>query len=271
MTKTIEPRDVRIQTDAAELQGWLNREPLAATFYNALSSLFPLGERFFMDSVRAFRGVTEGRLAAEVAAFMQQEALHTREHLAFNRQVATAGFDMAPLDAAIRRELDGARKRSPLAQLALTAALEHVTAALAHELLREPAHLRGAPAETRRLWRWHAMEEIEHKAVAFDTFLVAAAGWSPLRRWLFRSALMGEAAFRLCRVTLKTMGELDRQGRARVARPAPVARFLFARPGLLRDMIPELLRFFAPGFHPWDRDDRALAATGAPDAELKSA
>src|SRR3546814_2706323 len=67
---------------------------------------------------------------------------------------------------------------------------EHLTSILSHELLSNPRHLKDAPDEARRLWEWHALEEIEHKAVAFDTWAYATRDWSPLRRWLSRSKMM---------------------------------------------------------------------------------
>ena len=59
-------------------------------------------------------------------------------------------------------------------------ALEHFTAILAHELLADPRHLAGADRETADLWRWHACEEIEHKGVAYDTWLNATQGLDPV-------------------------------------------------------------------------------------------
>ena len=86
-------------------------------------------------------------------------------------------------------------KRSPHAmQLAATAALEHFTAIMAHALLSDPRHLEGASPEAARLWRWHAMEEIEHKAVAFDTFVATVKG-GPVGRYLLRCLVMLMATF----------------------------------------------------------------------------
>jgi predicted metal-dependent hydrolase len=42
--------------------------------------------------------------------------------------------------------------------------------------------------------------------------------------------------------------------------------YLVVRPGVLRRVFPAWLGYFRPGFHPWDRDDRALIA--AVDAAL---
>src|SRR3546814_19662958 len=89
-----------------------------------------------------------------------------RSHVVFNRQAEDAGFDIASTEDRARRTIAWAKRRSPIQQLAATCALEHFTATLAHDALANPTHLGGAAEEARQLWRWHAIEEIEHKAVA---------------------------------------------------------------------------------------------------------
>lgn len=86
-------RDRRFEIGSDDLGAWRERDPAAAAFYDSLSVLFPPGERFFMDSVRRFRSEVAGALAVDVSRFIAQEALHTREHVAFNQQVKAAGFD----------------------------------------------------------------------------------------------------------------------------------------------------------------------------------
>ena len=65
----------------------------------------------------------------------------------------------------------------------MTAAYEHFTAVLATGMLTHPEWLAGTSAELALLWRWHAVEESEHKAVAFD--LYRAMGGSDSRRILW--------------------------------------------------------------------------------------
>ena len=69
---------------------------------------------------------------------------------------------------------------SPLSQLACTTAFEHFTATFAHILLRSKDGLRCMRAPQRRLWMYHALEEIEHKGVAFDVYEAMGGGY--LRR-----------------------------------------------------------------------------------------
>src|SRR5262245_9105805 len=59
----------------------------------SLSSVFPDGEDFFVRSVRHFRSeVTDPALRRQVAGFIGQEALHGREHRAFNDRLDELGY-----------------------------------------------------------------------------------------------------------------------------------------------------------------------------------
>ena len=40
------------------------------------------------------------------------------------------------------------------------------------------------------MWRWHAVEEVEHKGVAYDTWLHATRDWSGWKAWKVRSLTM---------------------------------------------------------------------------------
>ena len=39
-----------------------------------------------------------------------------------------------------------------------------------------------------------------------------------------------------------------------------VAKYLLVKPGMMRRIFWDYLRFYGPGFHPWHRDDRPLIA-----------
>lgn len=123
--------------------------------------------------MRRFRDCADPRLAEEIRAFTKQETIHSREHLAFNRRAAEAGYDLAPLESRVEERLKLLNGKPPVISLAATMVLEHFTAMLAHAVLADPALLDGADDESVKMWRWHADEEIEHKGVAFDTWLAA--------------------------------------------------------------------------------------------------
>ena len=186
----IRPRDRRFGRTWPAPRLWHGGRVEATAIYNALSTTFPKGEAFFVESVRAFRDGVPGKLAEDIKAFTTQEAIHSREHDAFNRRALDSGYDLSTLEAKVDERLAETKSKPKIASLAATTALEHFTAILAHELLADPRHLDGAEAETAALWRWHAVEEIEHKGVAYDTWLHATRGWSRWKRWKLKSLLM---------------------------------------------------------------------------------
>ncbi|WP_298397996.1 metal-dependent hydrolase [Sphingobium sp.] len=258
---TITPRDRRFKRDSAAVRHWLNGDPIATAFFNALSITFPRGEAYFIDSVRAFRDGAPDKLAGEIAAFIKQEVVHSREHLAFNRQVTGHGYDVSRLDADVTMVLDLAKQRPPIASLAATMALEHFTAILAHELLSDPSHLEGADPDIAALWRWHAIEEIEHRGVAHDTWVHATRDWSRSRRWWVKSAMMLVVTRHFLHHRARGMIDLLRQdGIGGVRAWGGLLRYALVRPGIVRRVARPWLGYFLPGFHPWQVDDRSLIA-----------
>ena len=235
------------------------QDRVAAAWFLALSAAFPNGEAMFIDAVRAFRDDAPPRLAAEIRDFIRQEINHTREHVGFNRAAELAGYDVAPVIAKAADLVRETQQNPPLVQLAITMALEHFTAMFAHEFLARPDTLATAGMVDRDLWMLHAVEEIEHKAVAYDTFLHATRDWKPLKRWMMRSVIMLRVTKRFLQhrsedaLTLMAQDELI-GWRARRA----LFAYLVGKPGLLRRIFPAWLAFFRPDFHPWDIDDRHL-------------
>ncbi|WP_242150832.1 metal-dependent hydrolase [Sphingomonas sp. BAUL-RG-20F-R05-02] len=263
---TITPRDLRFGRGMRRTRWWMNDDPVATAFYNALSITFPKGEGFFVDSVRAFRDGTPPRLAAEINAFIKQEVMHTREHVAFNRHVTDQGYDVSLLDIHVDEALALTDGKPVIARLAATMALEHFTAILAHALLADPRHLDGAEPQAAAMWRWHAAEEIEHKGVAYDTWLHATRDWSRTRRWLFKSLVMLTTARKFFVGRYLGIIELLRQDGITGPRAhLGTLSYALVRPGMVRKIFGAWASYFLPGFHPWNSDDRALIARAESD------
>ncbi|HKQ16819.1 MAG TPA: metal-dependent hydrolase [Steroidobacteraceae bacterium] len=259
---TITPRDLKVDRNTRNARWWHGGDPVATAYFNALSAAFPQGETFFIESVRRYRDSVHEPLRQQIAAFVQQEALHTREHVVFNKLLRTAGYDLTAIDAEVRRRVDEARTRPHVVQLALTVALEHFTAIMAHSLLTEREPLPGASEEILRLWQWHAIEEIEHKAVAYDTYLAVTQRMSGLKRWALRCHVMGLVSLQFWYSNFQRMADFFRQDGINTPRTWwRVAKYLLVKPGMMRRIFWDYLRFFVPGFHPWHRDDRKLIAT----------
>ncbi|NNM78316.1 metal-dependent hydrolase [Sphingomonas sp. ID1715] len=272
---TITPRDRRFGRGMAQQRWWFGGDPYATAFHNALSVTFPKGEAFFIDSVKAHREGVPPKLEAEIKAFVMQEVMHTREHVAFNKRVTDAGYDVAKLEQDVADALALTKGRPQILNLAVTMALEHYTAILAQTMLRYPHYWAKADAESVAMWKWHAIEEIEHKGVAYDTWLHATRDWSRWKRWKVKSIMMLLVSYRFWTKRWTGSMELLRQDgitgwKARFG----LLRHLFVSPGLIRRALPAWLSFFLPGFHPWNHDDRALIAlseSAYPDARVASA
>ncbi len=256
---TITPRDRRFVPDHDSRRLWHGGRVEATAIYNALSATFPRGEAFFVESVRAFREGADDKLAEDIRAFTTQEIVHSREHLAFNRRAADSGYDLTTLEEQVLKRLAVTKSRPPIVSLAATMALEHFTAILAHQLLRDPSHLAGADREAAELWRWHACEEIEHKGVAYDTWLHATKHWTRYKRWSVKAKVMLYITRNF--VVDRTAGALELMRQDGVEGPRAWARLLWhvwVRPGMFRKIAGAWVKFFLPGFHPWNEDDRQL-------------
>jgi uncharacterized protein len=271
---SITPRDRRFGRSAATPRLWHGGRVEATAIYNALSTTFPRGEAFFVESVRAFRDGAPAKLAEEIKAFTTQEAIHSREHDAFNKRAADAGYDLSKLEAQVEKRLAVTRSKPPIVSLAATMALEHFTAILAHQLLAEPRHLEGADKETADLWRWHAVEEIEHKGVAYDSWLNATRHWPRFKRWKLKARVMLYVTRNF--LVDRTAGALElmrQDGVTGLRAWRLLLTYLWLRPGMFRKIAGAWFSFFLPGFHPWKVDDRhllrAYAAGVTPPPEAK--
>lgn len=260
----ITPRDRRFGRERATPRLWHGGRVEATAIYNALSTTFPKGEAFFVESVRQFRQGTPPKLAEEIKAFTTQEAIHSREHDAFNRRASETGYDLTKLEARVEKRLAVTKAKPPIVSLAATMALEHFTAILAHELLADPRHLEGGEQETADLWRWHACEEIEHKGVAYDTWLFATRDWPRRKRWQVKAKVMLYVTRNF--LVDRTAGALELMRQDGVhGLPAwrKILWYLWVRPGMFRKIAVAWGKFFLPGFHPWNEDDRYLLAAYA--------
>jgi predicted metal-dependent hydrolase len=258
---TITPRDRKFGREAAAPRLWHGGRVEATAIYNALSTTFPAGEAFFVESVRKFREGAPPRLAEDIKAFTTQEAIHSREHDAFNKRASEAGYDLSKLEAQVERRLAVTRDKPPIVSLAATMVLEHFTAILAHQLLADPRHLAGAERPTADLWRWHAVEEIEHKGVAYDSWLHATRHWPRSRRWKVKAKVMLFVTRNF--VVDRTAGALElmrQDGVSGISAWRMLLAYLWVRPGMFRKIAAAWLKFFLPGFHPWNEDDRHLLA-----------
>ncbi|MET0286824.1 MAG: metal-dependent hydrolase [Polyangiales bacterium] len=251
-------RNLRFPLDDTP-QYWLGGQRSLSLLLDQLSIVFPPGESFFMESVRAFeRELTDPTLRAAVRGFHAQEALHGREHAQYNERLAKWGYPVKAIDRSSRRMLALARLVLPKrAQLAVTAALEHFTALFAQVALAEDSFLHKAHPQMDALWRWHAAEENEHSAVAFDV-LQQVSGSYPLR-----------VSIMVLATTFFLLKTLEHQLRMMAADGILFSReewraffrFLFVDPAMLVRVYKPYLEYYRRDFHPHQIDSSALLET----------
>lgn len=193
------PLDLQIKSRNKHFAGiqiscrhWAGGDPYASAFFNALSASFPAGEAFFIATMKKFVKRVPPKLNREIGAFIQQEVVHSREHHCFNRQVEEANYDISRLEENIAGVVKRFKSLPHTQHLVATMCIEHLTAIISAEVIKNPSHMENAEAEQRNLWIWHASEEIEHKGVAFDTWLHITKKWSPLKRYVIRSLFMAK-------------------------------------------------------------------------------
>jgi hypothetical protein len=232
---------------------------IASHLAASLSSLFPDGEDFFVRSVRHYRSeITDPELKRQVSGFIGQEAIHGREHRVLNDRLAELGYPTKLYERITKRGL-AIRERiaPPSANLAATAALEHFTATLAELVLssEETRELFGHEA-LRDVFLWHALEESEHKAVAFDVYK-AVGGTERMRVWTMKLLRIGFVAVVTGQIVFSLLGDRATYRRGNLRKSF---RRLRTSPLLTRDLWEQLKDYDRPDFHPDDRDTDALVA-----------
>ncbi|MEB3031997.1 metal-dependent hydrolase [[Mycobacterium] nativiensis] len=226
-----------------------------------LSAVFPPGEESFIRSVRRFAdSVTDPVLKQRVAAFIGQESVHGQEHRRLNQKLIDMGYPFVRLftfgRASFRqRAIERIEKMSPgYAHLAMTAAAEHYTATLAERVLgSDEIQAIPADAEGRHLLNWHAMEELEHKSVAFDVYRAAGGP-----EWIRIGVMAAAYVFTIPVVTAGVVLSILTDPRGwRPIRLLRQTHYVFRGP-LLRGLMADLRKYMRPGFHPDDIDTTAL-------------
>jgi uncharacterized protein len=252
---------------------WNGGDAFRSAFFNALSMSFPVGEQYFIDSVRnglkTLPAAEHERLAVEVQGFVGQEATHRRIHALFNGHLERHGLRNEIERRALRR-LQANAHRPERVHVAATAATEHFTAIFADWMQHHPEALEGAEPRLQTLWLWHSAEESEHRSTAFDIY-GAMGGSHGLRLRVFRYVTVTFLSDVL-RQTVRNLwhdGSLFRWSTWRSA-----ARLLFAHDGMMRGNYRRWRDYLAPGFHPsqhdaslsqqWLRDNQAQFAVVGP-------
>lgn len=230
---------------------WFGGDPFKTRLFDALSLVFPEGEKFFITSVREYRDeITDPKLAQEVRDFTYQEGQHSMVHRRYNEVLSAQGVDVAGVDKRFQRVFSMLKNNFPRwFPLASTSAIEHFTATFSHAYLEMAHEFTDMDERVRSIYAWHCVEEFEHKSVAFDVLeKVAKVGYfGRVGVMLWISLTFQIHIFTIIRKMLIQDGFNWKQ-RMGIWRSG--GRWLYGKNGLFRRFIPLYLDYLKPGYHP---------------------
>lgn len=258
--REITPRDLRFDLVENADRAWFADDEMLSMVVDAFAVALPEGERFFIRSLKHFASdIPDEEIQAGIRGYAMQEAFHTREHEAYNAALRKLGYDVDAMEDRAAR-LIGNPRFGPVLRLFSTCAIEQATYALSRFILKRPALMARAAPAYRRLWQWHALEEIEHSSVALQVLRRAPIGMRPWQRYITRVVVLNVVFAQMTWLAMANVMTMLRSTRGRVT-ARDIARLLwvlFGRPGFLYAVVVPYLAYLKPGY----------AGGGAADAEL---
>lgn len=235
---------------------WNANCPVKSHVLNAIAILAPAFERLAISSVIPFKDkIKNPQLAKAVQDFIGQESAHGSEFIRYNQCLKLQGYDTKKLEKAnLKRFKSLAQKFSPIMHLSLTLAAEHLTAIISNILLSDPQWLENAHPSVCALWRWHALEEIEHKAVVFDLYQDIGGGYFSriFGMWLVSMMLGGLLARNFLHLVYKDKLLFS------ISFWTKTFKIMLAKPGMIRKLLIPYLHYYIPYFHPWQQKHEAI-------------
>jgi predicted metal-dependent hydrolase len=235
---------------------WCDDSPFKTHFLNAQSTVFPPGERFFIHCIKQFRdGVTDERLKKEVAEFIKQENWHSYAHEQYDKWLDSIGCPASQIDKESSQRFEWMKRNfSPKTCLAITIGIEHITALTGGHNLRHRTFMKSMHPHFEVVWRWHSVEEIEHKSVAVDVWKSTIDDENSRRIWMLFAIIF--YMYSVLKATVQLLHADKQLWKWRTLKDAWT--MLFAQNGLFSGNVRGWLDYFKRGFHPNDHDDTKL-------------
>ena len=257
----VKPRQVDFGFDENLDTYFFDNDAFKTSLIAALSSVFPEGERFFIRSVRNYQDqIKDPVLRQQIRGFIGQEAHHGKQHEEINELFEKLGYEVKLFDRMTKRDMQTLGRILPKAhQLAVTTGLEHFTAILANYTLEHPELFDAGDNVFQELIAWHAIEETEHKAVAYDVYQ-AVSGNYYARIFTMLSVTFGFFA-NIIAIQCSFLWRDYKKGRRFTwGHFKDAMHFFWNKNGPFRSIWPEYKDYFRRDFHPWDHDNRAVVA-----------
>ena len=241
---------------------WYNGNAPLTYFTNALFTLFPQGEEFFVASVREHKDKLSGQEYEDVKKFIAQETLHGNQHLRLQKIIEETGFPINEFDS-FYRQTAFLNDNSFLAwsklffgeniSIAITSAIEHCTASLVFSLAKSNLfHL--MPKSISDLLKWHSLEELEHKDIAFNVLQKV----DPSLKTRYAGMAIG-GGFLLAYIILGGIVYAATDKDFSIKKTlSDIPEMIKVNSGIFAGMITEILKYFEKDFHPNKLDDSEI-------------
>ena len=226
---------------------WLHDSVFISSFFDSSSFLIPDTERFIVKLVKRIApDISDEELRKKAELLIHEESAHYSVHESYNTMLLREGYKIGfpmYINTAIFKFAD--KYFSNLTNMAITLTIEFFTLIVAKQFVPFLAAQINVDERLKRLWMWHAIEEIEHSSISFDLFVYHKGGY--IRRiaaFLFTTFVI----FPLANIShLYLLSQNGGLFNFKVMSKG--LKMLLGRKGLYRTLLPEWLRFFKPSFH----------------------
>jgi len=246
----IEVRKISLPFSDIDNKYFYNNNAIISTLLAYMSASFPGGEKGFIDSVRYYESaIDDPDLKNRVKSFIGQEGHHSHQHRRVNKALANIGLAADKVEESHAKRVTKDRQQwNPKNFLAYTVGMEHFTAIIAEYALKNPEVFEPLSPSVRNLLLWHAVEEIEHKSVAFEVYETCVGGKTRLNVMMAYGTILnlvriGAGQFEILKET-KEIPKFSDIGETMT--------LLFGKKGLITGITKPYLDFFKAGFHPWE-------------------
>lgn len=248
-TSAIVERNLKFKVPKVKARYWFNGSEVETLHANALNNSIPYGERFFVSAVLPYvKSIKDKTLKKNAIAFIRQEMNHSKEHFRLYLKVVKPFYPKLKIRNVFYQKLFAmiAFMVGGKIRLAMVCAMEHLTAVAGELYLNHPEYFKHVDKKITLLWQWHFIEEIEHKAIAYDIFQSIGGNYLQRLFGFFLTALFFNMCFASCFCHMVCYDKLYNSKRFYV----DVFHFFWGKKGIIRQLLLPYLQYLLPFFHP---------------------
>jgi len=230
---------------------WCPQNPVRSHLFNGLSLVKPYLEPYLVKSTQtALHHIDVPELVEDMRGFNGQEARHYQCHRQLNELLKSNGYpEFIGVEERLARSYKRLTTKSLRTQLAYNAGFECMTNGFTNWMINKRTKLfRGASPQVASFLLMHAVEEAEHKTVAFDVYMAFSGQYLPRAIGVIYGTLHVLGFSLIGMVTALKKDKVLRQ-------PSGVLAFIREVGSLIVNVGPYFLRALLPWHNPRRDDD----------------